>query len=236
MQLIAHRGYSAIAPENTLAAFKAAVEAGAAGVEFDVRLSADGVPVVLHDPSLERTTDGCGPVSGIEAVALRSLDAGSWFAAEFAAESVPTLADVLTLLAPSSLRLFPEVKQADGWPSVAIASLLAQLDGTWRDRAVVASFNYEFLQKLRGRAPWVALGFNIARPDEFVPALQSAVRVGNAVLMCAYDILLSDLSRIAEAATAGVEIVAWTVDDRAIATQLDALGIHKIISNTLLME
>ena len=93
--LIAHRGASALAPENTMAAFRLAVEAGADLVELDVRLSADGHPVVIHDAYLSRTTDGLGPVARTPLAALQRLDAGSWFAPRFAGERIPTLDEVL---------------------------------------------------------------------------------------------------------------------------------------------
>ena len=82
----AHRGRNRIAPENTLAAFLGAVEAGDAGLELDTALSADGVPVVIHDDTVDRTTDGSGAIAG--------LDAGSWFDAAFAGTRIPTLEEV----------------------------------------------------------------------------------------------------------------------------------------------
>ena len=91
----AHRGASASAPENTLAAFRAAEAAGAAGIELDVHLSADGVPVVIHDETVDRTTDGHGPVAALTLCRLRQLDAGRWFAPAFAGEALPTLEEIL---------------------------------------------------------------------------------------------------------------------------------------------
>ncbi len=93
--VVAHRGYSARYPENTLCAFEAAIDAGADVVELDVGLSADRVPFVLHDATLERTTNGRGPLHAHRATELEALDAGSWFAPEFAGERLPTLQAVL---------------------------------------------------------------------------------------------------------------------------------------------
>src|SRR5271169_2602058 len=100
---IGHRGASGEAPENTLAAFDLALRQGADGIEFDVRLSSDGVPVVIHDPRLERTTSGSGHVDDLPLSVLKRLDAGSWFNRRFpkraqnryAGLKVPTLAEVL---------------------------------------------------------------------------------------------------------------------------------------------
>ena len=92
---IAHRGASAVAPENTLAAFEKAEALGADGVELDVRLCADGVPVVIHDASVDRTTGGSGRVADMPLTQLKELDAGSWFGPAFSKEPIPTLTETL---------------------------------------------------------------------------------------------------------------------------------------------
>src|SRR5215204_6586712 len=89
--VVAHRGASAEAPENTLAAFRLALEQGAPAVECDVHLSADGSPVVIHDETVDRTTNGKGAVAALTRAALRGLDAGSWHGPGFAWEPIPTL-------------------------------------------------------------------------------------------------------------------------------------------------
>src|SRR5215831_9399959 len=97
---IAHRGASAYAPENTVAAFDEAVRLGAKAVEFDLRLSADGIPVVLHDETVDRTTNGTGPVSAHSRFDLLPLDAGSWMHARFAGTRIPTLDEALMAIGP----------------------------------------------------------------------------------------------------------------------------------------
>jgi glycerophosphoryl diester phosphodiesterase len=92
--VIAHRGDKAHAPENTLAAFKLAAEKGADAIEFDVKCTADGQVIVLHDQTVDRTTNGTGDVSKLTFTALRNLDAGAWFSGQFNGESVPTLSEV----------------------------------------------------------------------------------------------------------------------------------------------
>lgn len=233
MEIIAHRGYSAIAPENTLAAFAAAVEVGAAGVEFDLRLSADGVPVALHDPTLERTTGGRGEVADIALAQLQQLDAGSWFDPKFAGERIPTLAQVVELLAPSPLRLLPEVKSGPDWSEAAIATLLDIVEPV-RERCSIAAFDFGLLQQLRDRAEWVALGHNVAAAEEFPVALESARQLGNSAIMCAWDVLLAAPQLAEVAIAAEIEVIAWTVDEADLAERLGKLGIRRLISNTLL--
>ena len=107
--MVAHRGASAEAPENTLAAFRLALQQGAPAVECDVHLSADGCPVVIHDETVDRTTNGKGAVVGLTRAALRGLDAGSWRGPRFAGEPIPTLEEALELCAGRA-RLFIEIK------------------------------------------------------------------------------------------------------------------------------
>ncbi|MEE8523355.1 MAG: glycerophosphodiester phosphodiesterase family protein, partial [Thermoanaerobaculia bacterium] len=97
-RVIAHRGFSGVAPENTLVAIRKAIDVGADMAEIDVLLSRDRHVVVIHDDTLDRTTDGKGPVEDLSLEELRRLDAGSWFSAEFAGERMPTLAEVLDLV------------------------------------------------------------------------------------------------------------------------------------------
>ncbi len=101
--ILAHRGDSAHAPENTLAAFRLAVEKGAHGVELDAKLSADGVAVVMHDATVERTTNGKGAVSALPLAEIKALDAGSHFSEAFAGEPVPTLEEVFAALGDHTL-------------------------------------------------------------------------------------------------------------------------------------
>jgi glycerophosphoryl diester phosphodiesterase len=141
--LWAHRGASKNAPENTMAAFAAAVELGVDGLELDIHLSRDGIPVVIHDESLERTTNGRGFVSDASLVQLQQLDAGAWFSPEFTGEPLPTLAEVLSVFS-GKLRLNLELKEFS--TGVEVLSLLRQhLDA----EIIISSFDYDLLKGLR---------------------------------------------------------------------------------------
>src|SRR6185312_1960824 len=113
-RIIAHRGSPRVAPENTLASFRAAAGEGASWVEFDAALTADARPVVFHDDALDRTTDGAGLLNDTSFDVLQGLDAGSWFSRAFAGEMVPTLEEVLELLAGLCLGFNMEIKPAAG--------------------------------------------------------------------------------------------------------------------------
>ena len=151
----AHRGASGLAPENTMAAFTLAEQVGADGIELDVHLSRDGVPVVIHDETVNRTTNGRGAVVDVTQSELRELDAGSWFSSEFTGEPVPTLAEVL-IWVEDRLRLNIEIKSAQA--GRAVLDLLAEYP---RARVLVSSFSHELLLAMRQWSPDLPIGFLI---------------------------------------------------------------------------
>ncbi len=152
----AHRGASVSFPENTLAAFEAGVAAGADSVEFDVQLSADGVAVVIHDDTVDRTTNGTGAVSELTLAELQSLDAGSWKAPSFAGERIPSLDEALTLLT-KYVRINMELKSAD--PRLAERAIEAiERHGVHR-RLMASSFHLQHLLTIKERLPEVQTNY-----------------------------------------------------------------------------
>ncbi len=138
---LSHRGANRVAPENTLAAFEAALEMEADGVELDVMLSKDGEVVVIHDYEVDRTTDGHGRVKDMTLAELKALDAGSWFGEEFAGQRIPTLQEAIDLVARRGLiniELKTESLGTDG-----LEAKVAQIikDNDLYDRVIVSSFN-----------------------------------------------------------------------------------------------
>lgn len=230
MRIIAHRGYSAVAPENTLAAFEAALRAGADAIEFDLQESAGGEPVVFHDYRLERTTDGGGRLNSTPLEALRALDAGSWFEARFAGEPVPTLAQALAHLRDHPCDLYLELKA--GLSEDAVRKTVRLLrDSGLSARATVISFDWWALRLLREEEAGQRIGFLVHTPDEFDGAVLRAAEVGNAIVDCHYPILLADPRRAEFAHEAGVGLAVYTVDDPATARALAELGVGGITTN-----
>lgn len=161
-EIWAHRGASVAAPENTVAAFAAAVAAGADGVEFDVQLSADGVPVVIHDERVERTHEGSGWVGELPWAALRALPSRLAAGPEAA---VPSLDEVLDLLAPASLTINIELKNSVvAYPGLEEAVVAAVRARGLADRTVLSSFNHYSLRALREAASGCALAAIYADP------------------------------------------------------------------------
>lgn len=154
--VIAHRGASGVAPENTLAAFREAARMGV-GFELDVSLCATGEPVILHDDTLDRTTTGSGPVSAAPLDALRDFDAGSWFDPRFAAERVPTLREVLAELG-SEVVIDIELKRTDAKAALAKAVVAEVERAGLVERVFVTSFDPFLLEQVRLANPSIVRG------------------------------------------------------------------------------
>src|SRR5690606_3846906 len=164
--IIGHRGVSQIAPENTLAAFRAARATGLNWIEFDVQLSKDGELVVIHDDLLDRTTDGKGLVQDLTLEALKLLDAGKWFGEQFAGEQIPTLQEVLPLLIEEGLHANIEMKIPDGSDLVYLQKMAKRLSdiiiAMWPTESPplsVSSFNHQALFYFRQYLPEHPIGF-----------------------------------------------------------------------------
>ncbi len=223
MELIAHRGLAARAPENTLAALRLALEARADALEWDVQPSADGVPVVLHDETVDRTTNGSGRADALSLAELRSLDAGSWYGPSFAGQPVPSLAEALALTAGRCARVYPELKP--GMAPRVVARVVHEIDAYgWSTGATVISLDWTVLDEVR-RLSALRIGFVVGEAGDFDRALELAVRDGNAIVDPDRRILLDDPERAAIAVRRDVGISTWTVNDPREARALLEMGV-----------
>ena len=187
---IAHRGASSYAPENTFAAFDLALELGARELELDVQESADGEVVVIHDDTVDRTTDGTGAVTGLGLAALRELDAGAWFGPHFAGERIPTLAGVLERYGARA-RLHVELK---GRTPLLAAKTVALIQRHGAAGAVtLTSFQKERLAEALALAPELPAGWLVRSVDDGVVAAARAL--GLAQLCPKADIVTAELVR-----------------------------------------
>jgi glycerophosphoryl diester phosphodiesterase len=230
VEIIAHRGFSARAPENTMAAVELGVSAGADAVEFDLHVTGDGVPVLLHDSTLDRTTDRTGPVADVTFAELRAADAGSWFSAEYAGEPVPSVEEVLVRLAPTEVRIYPEVKRT-GRPEElhAVAGIARSLDLV--ERTVFISMDWDALDTIREEVPEARVGYIVERPRRADEAIARARGDRHALVDFDARILVA-LPRYAERARAdGVPLAAWTVNTVEMASRLLELGVPRITTN-----
>ncbi len=226
--IFAHRGASQVAPENTLAAFRQAVEIGVDGIELDVQLSADGVPVVIHDATVDRTTDGSGWVRDLARAQLQELDAGGHAGAAFADERIPTLEEVLAEVG-DKLLIDIELK----YPTLETVSLEAQVIEViqrlgMQRRGWLSSFKPYALHTARRLAPEMPCGL-IYGPLSPGSWLLGPITPHEALHPHASLVSKRMMQR---ARRRGQRVITWTVDDPAQARQLAAWGVDAIITNT----
>ncbi|MFF2774334.1 glycerophosphodiester phosphodiesterase family protein [Streptomyces sp. NPDC058052] len=228
LTVIAHRGASAAAPENTLAAGEVARRSGAEWIENDVRPSRDGVPYVMHDATVDRTTDGTGQVRALSSARLDALDAGSWFAPAFAGARVPTLAAQLADLRERGGRLLLEVKGPHS--EAEVARIVQEVRGQrMTERVVVQSFDVVSLRYARELAPELPRALLRDRLDA------DPVAVARELGLASYNVSDEALSArpgvVAELHAAGVTVHVWTVNDPARWRVLAGFGVDGVITD-----
>ncbi len=242
--LIGHRGYSAIAPENTLPSFQLALDAGAELVELDYHQSQDGVPMVIHDPILDRTTNARRKwkhrrikVAQKTASEIQTLDAGSWFDAKFSGTKVPTLIEALDLICGHGAVAVIEHKSGD---AKTLADLLRERKLI--NQVVVISFDWKFLRELHALAPEQVLGAlgpparlsNGRRPlhprRQLSSRLKDLAKTGARIAV--WNRKVSKRS-IRAAHRHGVKVWIYTVDEPRVARQLLKRGVDGIITNRI---
>lgn len=229
--VVAHRGASAYAPENTLAAYRAALERGADVAECDVFMSRDGEVVVMHDETLERTTNGSGRIDAQDWAALRSLDAGSWFSPEFAGEPIPRLPELLDLIGGKMLLLI-EIKQGEGIVD-AIAAELSERPRRQSRRVAIISFDPEMIAEAERKLPkvpqmllvWTDRGQAVAAQEAVAQALEIDAEALGVPYWGATRALVE------ASVEAGLELFVYTVNEPGDVQRVLSLGVDGIISD-----
>ncbi len=229
-RVIGHRGARASAPENTLAGIRRAHAEGASWVEFDVKLTADGHPILMHDETLDRTTDGRGPVAARTLAEVSQLDAGGRFAPGFRGERVPTLGQALDLLASLGMGFNLEIKPCPGREAETAEAALGVLARRWptnRPVPVISSFKVLSLMAARAASPDLPLGY---LTEELAPDWADGV----AVLGCrTVHPNWRNLTRaqVEAVKAAGYPLLVWTVNEPARARELIAWGADSLITD-----
>jgi glycerophosphoryl diester phosphodiesterase len=241
--IIAHRGASSFAPENTFAAFRKAIEVGAEGIEFDVRLTKDGIPVVFHDSELNRITKFDGTVSNSTFGELQSFDIGSWFnekyptkaVAEFSAETIPTLKQTLNLLKDFDGVIYIELKCTESQIeslSHAVCKLIN--DSPLLPRIIVKSFELSAIPLIKKLSPELNTG------ALFAPKMKTIIRkeerlikiskeFGADYLSLHYSLVTGKLMK--KAADEKLPVAIWTVDSPRWIKRSIRLGVAHVITN-----
>ncbi len=227
--LIAHRGGSLEAPENTLAAFRHAVSVGAKYVELDVQMSSDGALVIIHDDTLDRTTTGSGPVGDRTFEELRQLDAGSHFAPEYAGERIPTLREVLDLCLDADVGVVIELKSPPLYPGMVekVAALLGEMWLRGAENLWCISFDHYAIRQLRALDQTIPLGYlyepheqQFVHPDDTVQAYCPYYRTA-----------LAHPDQVQRAHELGKLVFVYTVDDADDVRRLTMAGVDGMVTD-----
>lgn len=241
VDIVAHRGASHDAPENTLAAEKLAWQQGTDAVETDIQLTRDGRIIVCHDKTTKRTTGREGTIAAMTFAELRALDAGAWKDPRFAGEKLPTLDEQITLI-PAGKRMLVEIKV--GPEIVPEVQRCLQRTGASEKNITFISFNYDALQAVRQTLPryetLYLVGYKAPDPkakdskakkqptiDEVI-AQAKAAKLTGLDLQHTWPLTPADVKKIK---AAGLQLHVWTVDDVAIARRWIGLGVASITTN-----
>ncbi len=229
-RVVGHRGAAASAPENTLAGLRRAHRLGLGWVEFDVKLTADGVPILMHDALLDRTTDGKGPVAELSFQAIRALDAGAWFGPEFAGERVPGFHEAIDLLLSHGMAANVEIKACPGREretGEVVARVLADRWPADRPPPLLSSFSEEALEAAQAAVPDLPRGLLVKHPpDDWRARLD---RLGCVTFHCSHRDL--DAAAVSAVREAGFPMLVYTVNEAERASQLFGWGVDCICSD-----
>ncbi|MEH7884194.1 glycerophosphodiester phosphodiesterase family protein [Bacillus sp. JJ1609] len=229
---VAHRGAAGYAPENTIAAFDKGVEMKADYIELDVQRSKDGELVIIHDTTVDRTTDGTGRVGDLTFDELRSLDAGSFKGEQFAGEKIPTFEEVLDRY-HGKVGILIEMKSPELYPGIeeAVAQELKErnLDKPQNNKIIIQSFNFESMKKMDALLPEVPIGVltysNLHVTDA---ALQEFAKYAD-YFNPSYSLVTKDL--VDKVHSLGMEIQSWTVRSHEAAQFLIDMEVDGIITD-----
>lgn len=230
---VAHRGAGKLAPENTLAAFKLGASYGYRMFECDVKLSSDGIPFLLHDDTLERTTDGHGVSSLQTWQALQQLDAGLWHSAAYAGEplaKLPSLETIAAYCIANDFDLNIEIKPTTGTDVCTGEVVARHAARLWQKSArkpLLTSFKPDALQAAQDSAPHLPRGLLLH--ELWTGWLETGLKLGCQAIVCKHT--LWDSSSMTQAKSAGFKTLSYTVNDEAEAQRLLALGADGIITD-----
>jgi glycerophosphoryl diester phosphodiesterase len=227
--LIAHRGGALEVPENTMSAFRHAVSVGMRMVELDVQMTVDGELVVIHDETVDRTTNGTGPVGSFTLEELQKLDAGSNFHPRYAGEHIPTLREVFDLCVPAGVGVVVEIKHPELYPGLEekVVALIGEMWLRGAENIWCISFDHECIRRLRKLDPALPLGYL------YEPATTRFTTADDTVhAFCPYyRTPLQFPEQVAEAHEMGKLVLVYTVNDPDEARALAAVGVDGMVTD-----
>lgn len=228
MRIIAHRGFSSRAPENTMAAFREALAYGVDGLEFDVHLSKDGQLVICHDASIDRTTDGRGLIADKTWKELQEFDAGSWFSERFQGERIPAARELFALVQGSSCLLNVEIKYDAARSAPLEEAVIAGLrEFGLCDQAIVSSFDHYRLARIHQLAPEIRIAplytAALFKPWQYAQAL------GAQAVHPFFPTVTRDI--VEGCHGAGISVHPYTINDRNALAMAADLGVDAVITD-----
>ena len=226
MLTIAHRGASGYAPENTLAAYRRAVAQGVTFIETDLHLTRDAHFVALHDETVNRTTNGQGPIQQMTLLEARRLDAGSWFGSEFIGERLPTLPEILDFAKKHDVVFYLELK-SDGFWGGDHALISALRDSGEIPRVIVMAFDASILEGLRKIEPTLMTA--LLYDGTIENPLERALSIGARQIAVKGDLMTPNF--LSEAHKKDIQLVCWTINQPAHMRLLAAAGVDGIMSD-----
>lgn len=234
MKIIAHRGASSYAPENTLAAFQKALDFGADGIELDVRLSKDDIPVICHDASINRTSNGKGYIHELTVAELREFHFYGKFKREFSKERIPTLEDVLKLIGDKPITLNIELKNVPYMPKNLEHKVLELVyKYNFRNRVIYSSFDHELLARLQKLDPTARIGLifhmNLVNFFDYIDLTELDLYS----IHPNYFYLTEEI--VAEVKRRGIKTFIYTVNNPTDARHFASMGVDELITNNPLL-
>ena len=227
---IAHRGASGHAPENTMAAFRRAVELGARFIETDLQITRDARVIAIHDFTLDRTTSGKGHVHLLTLEQIRALDAGAWFGdrggGAFSGERVPTLEEILDFAKEHDIIFYLEIKSGPAW-GIEHAVVAALRDQNASARVVILSFEPATIDSVHRLDSTMMTGFLCEHPSNDL--VERTVRAGARQLVARGDLITPAVVETAH--HAGLQVAAWTINEPEQMRRLIAAGVDGIITD-----
>ena len=230
--LFAHRGGGSLAPENTLAAMKTGHAQSFAAVEFDVKLSQDNVALLMHDATLERTTDGLGLIAEQSIAQLETFDAGAWHSEEFRGERIPRLTGISKYLHAQGMMANVEIKPCPG-RETETGRIVAELcEELWRDRLVkplLSSFSMEALRAARAASPLLPMGLLVGVPED--NHLAFLAELGAVSMHCHHQHMTAELVRYLH--RHGYRVMTYTVNELSRLGELLEMGVDGVFTDNL---
>lgn len=231
-ELIAHRGHSDVAPENTIPSFLQAIQSGFTSLECDIVMTADGNPVIIHDDSVDRTTNGTGKVSSMTLGQIRMLDASNGMSF-YEGTHIPTLDEVLDLAKAHGMYLYPELKgivNTDRDIPIIIDKITSR---KMAERIVLQSFTLTSLQKARSYHPTITLGCLAQNREIFQNRLDFAIADQKSVMIVNNNVILANMDLVQKASDNLVPMISYGVVNSRQIQELMRAGVYRHICNDL---